>query len=82
MVDIKKLESNIKTMYLLIVVFLLSVLFSAVMFTMSLIYDVLVSLIISSITGVLSCIGIFYTGYIINKIKETLFYIKNVDNID
>ena len=56
-------------MYILIVVWLLALLFSAVMFTMSLIYDVLVVLIISCITGVLSCIGVFYTGYMIIKIK-------------
>jgi len=60
-------------MYILLVVWLLSVLFSAIMFTISLIYDVLPSIIISSITGVLSCVGIFYTGYIITKIKVRLY---------
>lgn len=63
-------------MYILLVVWLLSILFSAVMFTMSLIYDVLVSLIVSGVTGVLSCIGVFYTGYIIMRLKER---ISNVD---
>ena len=65
----EELKGNLKTMYILMVVWLLSVLFSAVMFTISLIYDVMVSLIVSGITGVLSCVGIFYTGYIITKIK-------------
>ena len=63
-------------MYILLVVWLLSILFSAVMFTMSLIYDVLVSLIVSGVTGVLSCVGVFYTGYIIMRLKEI---ISNVD---
>ena len=63
-------------MYILLVVWLLSILFSAVMFTMSLIYDVLVSLIVSGVTGVLACVGVFYTGYIIMRLKER---ISNVD---
>lgn len=72
----KEVKRNINTMYILLVVWLLSILFSAVMFTMSLIYDVLVSLIVSGVTGVLSCIGVFYTGYIIMRLKER---ISNVD---
>ena len=71
------IKGNIKTLYILIVVWLLALLFSAVMFTMSLIYDVFISLIISSVTGVLSCVGIFYTGYMIIKIKTRL---TNLDN--
>ncbi len=63
-------------MYILLVVWFLSILFSAVMFTMSLIYDVILSLIISGVTGVLSCIGVFYTGYIIIKIKMKLSSIE------
>lgn len=65
----KELKGNLFTMYILIAVWLLSLLFSAVMFTMSLIYDVIIALIISCVTGVLACIGIFYTGYVIIKIK-------------
>ena len=72
----KELKGNLTTMYILIVVWLLSVLFSAVMFTIALIYDVFSSLIISGITGVLSSIGIFYTGYIITKINMR---ISNID---
>ena len=68
----KEVKGNLTTMYILLIVWFLSVLFSAVMFTISLIYDVFASLIISSVTGVLSCIGIFYTGYIIMKIKTRL----------
>ena len=68
----KEFKGNLKTMYILLVVWLLALLFSAVMFTMSLIYDVLVVLIISCVTGVLSCIGIFYTGYILIRIKTLL----------
>lgn len=73
---VKELKGNLRTMYILLVVWFLSILFSAVMFTMSLIYDVILSLIISSVTGVLSCIGVFYTGYIIIKIKMKLSSIE------
>lgn len=66
-------------MNILFVVWLLAVLFSAVMFTMALIYDVFVSLILSGVTGILSVIGIFYTGYMIVRIKTTL---SNLDNIN
>ena len=64
-------------MYILLVVWLLSVLFSAVLFTMALIYDILLSLIISGVTGVLSCVGIFYTGYIITRIKTKIYNVEN-----
>ena len=70
---VKELKGNLRNMYILVVVWLLAVLFSAVMFTLSLIYDVFVSLIISGVTGVLSCIGIFYTGYVITRINYTLY---------
>ena len=73
---VKELKGNLRTMYILLVVWFLSILFSAVMFTMSLIYDVILSLIISGVTGVLSCIGVFYTGYIIIKIKMKLSSIE------
>lgn len=73
---VKELKGNLRSMYILLVVWFLSILFSAVMFTMSLIYDVILSLIISGVTGVLSCIGVFYTGYIIIKIKMKLSSIE------
>lgn len=66
-------------MNILLVVWLLAVLFSAVMFTMALIYDVFISLILSGVIGTLSVIGIFYTGYMIVRIKTTL---SNLDNIN
>ena len=71
-IKMNEVKGTLKTMYILIVVWLLAVLFSAVMFTMSLIYDVIPSLIISGITGVLSCVGIFYTGFLITKINIKL----------
>ena len=73
----KELKGTLKTMYILIAIWLLAVLFSAVMFTMSLIYDVMISLIISGISGVLSCIGIFYSGYLIIRIKDVLNNMEN-----
>lgn len=73
----KEVKGTLKTMYILVAVWLLAVLFSAVMFTLSLIYEVILSIIISGVTGVLSCIGIFYTAYLIIKIKEALNSIEN-----
>ena len=64
--------STLKTMRLLFIVWLLAVLFSAIMFTMSLMYDVISSLIISSITCVLSCVGIFYTSYLIMRLESSI----------
>ena len=66
------LKRSLKNMYLVIIVWLLSLLFSAVMFTLSLIYEVNVSLFLSIGTGIFSSIGTFYTAYIIIKIKQKL----------
>ena len=66
----KNIRSTLNTMYMAIIMWFLALMFSSVMFTLSLIYDVVISLIISIGTGILSCIGIFYTGYIILRIKK------------
>ena len=68
-------------MYLLIAIWLLAILFSAVMFTISLIYEVIYSTIISCISGVLSCIGIFYTGYLAIKIESSIKDMENTNDL-
>ena len=67
-----EVKGDLKTFYMLIVVWLLSLLFSAVMFTVSLMYDSFATIIVSGITGVLSCIGVFYTGYEVIRIKQRI----------
>lgn len=68
----KEIKGTKSLMHMLMVVWILSLLFSSVMFTLSLMYDVNVSLYISCVTGVLSCIGVFYTGNILIRIKNTV----------
>lgn len=65
------------TMYILLVVWLLSILFSAMMFTISLIYEEVVTIVISGFSGVFSVIGVFYTGNLIIKLQAHQDYIKS-----
>ena len=64
-------------MYILIFVWLLAILLSAVMFTISLMHETYVVTIISCVSGVLSSTGIFYTGYMAMRIENR---IKNIEN--
>ena len=64
-------------MILLIVVWMLALLYSAVMFTMALIYSVMVTFYVSCVTGVISCIGIFYTGNILIRINNMIEKLEN-----
>lgn len=73
----KELKGTLKTMYILIIVWLLAILFSAVMFTLSLMHDEYIVTAISCLSGVLSSTGIFYTGYMAMKIE---IRIKNVES--
>ena len=73
----KELKGTLRTMYILLLVWLLAILFSAVMFTISLMYETYFVTLISCVSGVLSSTGIFYTGYIAMKIENRL---KNVEN--
>ena len=66
----EELRGTLNTMYMTIIMWFLALMFSSLMFTLSLIYDVVISLIISIGTGILSSIGIFYTGYIILRLKK------------
>ena len=73
----KELKAAKKTMVLLIVVWMLSLLYSAVMFTLALMFDVSVSFYVSCVTGIISCIGIFYSGNLYIRVKNTLEKVEN-----
>lgn len=77
----KELKEAKKTMTLLIVVWMLSLLYSAVMFTLGLLFGVTVTFYVSCVTGVISCIGIFYTGNILIRIKNAIEKVENNDEI-
>lgn len=73
--------NNLKSMRMLIIVWLLALGFSAVMFTISLVYSIMPAIFISGITGFLSLIGIFYTASIIIKMQNHLKYLEYKANI-
>ena len=73
----KELKTNKTTMILLIVVWMLALLYSAVMFTLALMYDVTVTFYVSCVTGIISCIGTFYTGNMLIRINNA---IEKLDN--
>ena len=77
----KELKGTLKTMYILIFVWLLTILFSAVMFTISLMYEEYIVTAISCVTGVFSSTGIFYTGYLAMRIENRIKNIENKENI-
>ena len=77
----KELRDTKTTMYILLVVWLLAILFSAIMFTISLIYEEVITIIISGVCGVLSVVGVFYTGNLIIKIQNHQDYIESKANI-
>ena len=70
------IRGNIKSLKMLIVVWILAIGLSAVMFTISLIYDIRVALIISGITGMLSLIGIVYAAGMVIKLENHLRYLE------
>lgn len=72
----KDFFSELKSLRLLIIVWLLALGFSAVMFTIALIYSLMISIIISGITGFLSLVGIFYTASAIIKLQNHLKYLE------
>ena len=77
----KELKGNLRQMYIVLGVYLLCILFSAVMFTISLIHEVRESIFVSSLTGVLSLVGVFYSGYIIIRIENSLKNMEINNNI-
>jgi hypothetical protein len=78
--NMEELVSNIKTLKLLIVIWFLSFALSSVMFTMAIIYDIKVCLIISCLTGILSLLGIFVCAYMIIRIENNLKYLTYKTN--
>lgn len=70
----ENLKRSLNAFRLVLGIWLSSILFTAIMFTFSLMYEVEITLILSGITGVLSLIGIIYTGYSIIKIKNSIKY--------
>lgn len=72
----KDVRGSIKSLKLLIIVWILAIGFSAVMLTISLIYEIRVSLIISLILGLFSLIGIGYTASLIIKLENHIKYLE------
>lgn len=77
----KELKKNLTFFRFLMGIWFVSVLFSAIMFTLGLMYDISVAIILSCVTGLLSLIGIIYTGYCIIKIDNILEYKKRKGSI-
>ena len=77
----KELKEAKKTMILLIVVWMLALLYSAVMFTLGLIFGVTVTFYVACVTGVISCIGTFYTGNMLIRIKNAIEKVENDDEL-
>ena len=73
----KELKEAKKTMILLIVVWMLALLYSAVMFTLGIMFGVTVTFYVSCVTGVISCIGTFYTGNILIRINNMIEKLEN-----
>ena len=73
----KELKEAKKTMILLTVVWMLALLYSAVMFTLSIMFGVDISFYVSLVTGIISCIGIFYSGNILIRIRNAIEKIEN-----
>ena len=77
----KGLKEAKKSMILLIVVWLLSLLYSAVMFTLALMYGVSVTFYVSCVTGIISCIGTFYSGNMLIRIKNAIEKVENDEDL-
>ena len=73
----REIKTTLRTMHLLIFVWSLSLMFSAAMFTISIYKGEIIPIYIFILSGVLSCIGIFYTAYLIFRIDK---FIKNKTN--
>ena len=72
----ENIRGNIKSLKMLIIVWILAIGLSAVMFTISLIYDIKVALIIAGITGMLALIGIVYSAGLVIKLENHLRYLE------
>ena len=67
-------QETIKTLRILNVVWFLAINFSAIMLVISLIINVIPSVILALIMGILSLMGIIYSEYLIIKINNQLKY--------
>ena len=76
----KELENNLKFFKFLTGVWYTTLFFSAIMFTYGLMYDINISIILAGLTGLLSLIGVMYTGYCIIKIENLLNYYSKKEN--
>ena len=74
--EVMDFENTFKTLRMVMVVWLLAILFSSIMFTLALMYDLFIVIIISGVTGILSMIGIFFTGYSLIKLSNSEKYLK------
>ena len=74
--EIIDFDNTFKTLRAVMVIWLLAIFFSAVMFTLALINDLFIVIIISGVTGVLSLIGIFFTGYSLIKLSNSEKYLN------
>ena len=74
--EVMDFESTAKTLRMVLVIWLLAILFSSVMFTLALMYDLTIVIIISGVTGILSMVGIFFTGYSLIKISNSEKFLK------
>lgn len=72
----ENIRGNIKSLKILIVIWILAIGFSALMFTLALIYDIRFALIISCLTSVLSLIGIIYSASLVIKLENHLKYLE------
>ena len=77
----EELKGNLKLFKFLLTIWFTAILFSAVMYTFGLIYDINIAVILSGVTGVSALIGIIYTAYSIIRIENTLKYYKQKNEI-
>ena len=74
---------NLKTLKKIMSVWIIAIFFSSLMFTLGLIYEIKIVVILACITGILSIIGTLYSGYIIIRLENQSSYLKHkVESIE
>ena len=76
----KNLKGELSLLWMLIVVWVLSIVFSTIMFTIALMHSVVESIFVSGLTGVFATIGVLYTGAMIIKIKNKIKLMEKENN--
>ena len=74
----KKINEELKTLKMLLIVWFLALALASIMYTISLMYEVYFTIILSGIIGTCSVIGIFYTAFAIIRINEAKKLINNI----